>query len=114
MKKILLVLFGALALGSCSKETPDNSVTISKDEYEGLKSQERDYPKPFSKTDLPNGTNGHDMIVLGSDGHEYILISTYSLEGFTHSPECFKCKVKEDEIKSLLYEILNKKKDTIK
>jgi hypothetical protein len=114
MKKILIVLFGVLALGSCKKENPNNSITISKDEYEGLKSQERDYPKPFSKTDLPNGTNGHDMIVLGSDGHEYILVSS-NTTGFTHSGECLKCKAKEYELKSLLYQILNKKnKDTIK
>lgn len=113
MKKILIVLFGVLVLGSCSKQNPDNSVTISKDEYEGLKSQERDYPKPFSKTDLVNGTNGNDMIVLGSDSHEYIIV-TSPINGFTHSPECFKCKAKDDELKSLLYQILNKNKDSIK
>lgn len=108
MKKILIVLFGALALGSCKKEVDNNSVTISKDEYEGLKSQERDYPKPFSLTETPN--NG-DAIILGSDAHEYIMTRN-NVSALMHSPECIKCKEKEANLNDLLIQILNK--DTVK
>lgn len=113
MKRILITLLVAMTLVSCL-DNDKNNVTISKDEYEVLKNPDREYPKPFSKTEIPNGSNGNDMIVLGSDGHEYILITSY-INGFTHSPECIKCRVKDDELRNMLYEILNKKtRDTVK
>lgn len=111
MKKTLLLILGVIVLGSCAKEKDKNSVTISKDEYENLKTQEREYPKPFSLTENPN--NG-DAILLGSDGHEYIATRSV-VNALVHSPECLKCKDKEVILNNLLIEILNKKnRDTVK
>lgn len=112
MKKSLIALVGVIMLTSCTKDDK-NSVTISRDEYEVLKNPEREYPKPFSKTEIPSGSNGNDMIVLGSDGHEYILVTSY-INGFAHSPECLKCRAKDEELRNMLYQILNKKKDTLR
>lgn len=111
MKKILLLIIGSIALGSCANEPDKDSVTISKNEYESLKTQEREYPKPFSLTENPN--NG-DAILLGSDGHEYIATRSV-VNALVHSPECLKCKDKEVALNNLLVQILNKNnRDTLK
>lgn len=110
MKKTLIMLLVAMALVSCAKEKDNNSVTISKDEYETLKTQEREYPKPFSLTENPTQD---DAVLLGSDGHEYIMTRN-GVNALVHSPECIKCKEKEAILNDLLIQILNKKKDTIK
>lgn len=110
MKKIAIALFVGMVLTSCVEKEPEtNTVTISKTEYEGLKTQDRDYPKPFSMTEKAN--NG-DCIVLGSDGHDYILTRIY-VSSLVHSPECPKCKEKEMQLNNLIYQLLNKK-DSIK
>jgi hypothetical protein len=111
MKRLVLAL-ALITLVSCKKEVENNSVTISKDEYEGLKSQDREYPKPFSTTEIPQDFSD-EVIVLGSDGHEYINSRNTTI--LMHWPECSKCKIKEEELKSLLIQVLNKNNtDTLK
>lgn len=111
MKKLVLTL-AILTLLSCKKSEEINSITISKDEYEGLKSQDREYPKPFSSSEIPSEFNG-EVIVLGSDGHEYI--NSYNTTILVHWPECKKCTVKEEQLTILLNKILEKNNtDSIK
>jgi hypothetical protein len=86
--KTLTTILFVLALISCGD---DNSVTIPKQEYQKLIGDtiKPIYPKPFKLH--TNGLNG-EGIVLGSDGHEYLVIN-YQNSSFNaeHYIDCVKC-----------------------
>ena len=100
--KNLLALFLVLAFIGCSS---DDTVTISKDEYNKLtKDSIIDiYPKPFKINLNWIRFNKDDGIVMASDGHEYLVISgsTYS-RNVEHYIECVKCSKRWKKIDSLL------------
>ncbi len=90
--KILIIILFVLTLISCGDD--DNSVTIPKQEYQKLIGDtiKPIYPKPFKlNTDgigyLRNG------IVLGSDGHEYLVVTSYGHNAMNieHYIDCVKC-----------------------
>lgn len=99
MKKILssLILFITLHLGllflvvSC--ETATEQVTISKDEYNKLKGDTSEYPKPFKLHTEGLSYENSDGIVLGSDKHEYLVINyAYNSCNVEHYIDCKLCK----------------------
>lgn len=110
MKKILVIL-GVIALVSC-KKVPNNEQTlvITVDEYNRLKDGTvTQYPKPF-EINTDELSIGDDGIMLGSDGHDYIVTREGGNgENIIHSPECPKCEAK---LKSIIYEI-TKPKDSL-
>jgi hypothetical protein len=92
MKKILSVLILLFTLVAC--ETATEQVTISKDEYEKLKGDTSEYPKPFKlHTEGLSSYDNSDGIVLGSDNHEY-LIWNYGSHACNveHYIDCKLCK----------------------
>jgi len=103
MKKILyLALF---VFGSCSND----KIEITKTEYQQLKNLEPKpmYPKPFEL--FTNGLDyGKTGIVLGSDGHDYLVINyANSSENVEHYIECAKCKKQNDSLYNLILYKLN-------
>ena len=80
-----------LTLISCGND--DSVVTIPKQEYQKLIGDtiQPTYPKPFKLYDNVMAYTD-DGIVLGSDGHEYLVIS-YGLnwENVEHYIDCVKC-----------------------
>jgi len=88
MKNILIIL--TLFLFSCN-----DSVTISKEEYNKLKGDtvKPEYPKPFKFREPSFGANWANWaIVLGEDNHEYLVNNKGDGFGFIHYPDCKKCK----------------------
>jgi hypothetical protein len=87
---ITRILF-VLTLISCGND--DSVVTIPKQEYQKLIGDtiQPTYPKPFKLYDNVIAYTD-DGIVLGSDGHEYLVIS-YGLnwEHVEHYIDCVKC-----------------------
>lgn len=89
--KTLSIILFVLALISCGGD--DNSVTIPKQEYQKLIGDtiKPIYPKPFTLN-----TYGFEVwddgIVLGSDGHEY-LVTCYRCQkqNVEHYIDCVKC-----------------------
>jgi hypothetical protein len=96
MRKILtifiLLFLAIIAEAVVSCETATEQVTISKDEYEKLKGDTSEYPKPF-KLHIEGLSGGDDGIVLGSDNHEYLVWnfgnSSFNVE---HYIDCKLCK----------------------
>jgi len=89
MRTIIGTILFILTLISCD----NNNVTIPKQEYKKLigDTSRPTYPKPFELyTDGFKGPRGE--IVLGSDGHEYLV--TY-MDGYStnteHYIDCVKC-----------------------
>jgi len=86
MKKLvfLFVLSLTILLFSCSEQ---ETITIDKKDTLNVK-----YPKRFKlyfRNDL--GFN-NDGIVLGSDGHEYLIIDAHrNSQSVSHYIECEKC-----------------------
>lgn len=88
--KILIIILFVLTLISCSGD--DNSVTIPKQEYQKLIGDtiKPIYPKPFTLN--TDGLNREKCIVLGSDGHEYLVINyRNSSLNVEHYIDCVKC-----------------------
>jgi hypothetical protein len=91
MKKTILFSIITLTLFSCGS---NDTITISKKEYKRLIGDTitSTYPKPFKimfDDEIDWDGNG---IVLGSDGHEYLLI--YKLNdrcNIEHYIDCVKC-----------------------
>ena len=100
MKKILTILILllpyiiVLTLLSCEKASDGNQVTISKDEYQKLKGDTSEYPKPFKlHTEGLSSYSNSDGIVLGSDKHEYLVWNYgYSSCNVQHYIDCKLCK----------------------
>jgi hypothetical protein len=114
MKKTLIIL-SIIALVSC-KKVPNNEQTlvITVDEYNRLKDGTAvSYPKPFEYIDYDDLIeNGKSGIVLGTDGHEYIVNKKgFDRETFVHSPECPKCEAK---LKEIIYQLATKPKDSVR
>lgn len=90
MKKIIL-LVAILTLVSCNGN--DGKIIISREEYDRLTQVNREYPKAFhliGYDDLPTG--GDNAILLGSDGHEYLVTNYFmNRETTMHYIECKKC-----------------------
>ena len=90
--KTLIIILFVLTLISCGGD--DNSVTIPKQEYQKLIGDtiKPIYPKPFTLNADGLRSTGDDGIVLGSDGHEYLVInyqnSSFNVE---HYIDCVKC-----------------------
>lgn len=89
--KTLTIILFVLTFVSCGD---DNSVTIPKQEYQKLIGDtiKPIYPKPFTLNADGLRTTGDDGIVLGSDGHEYLVIN-YQNSSFNaeHYIDCVKC-----------------------
>jgi len=84
MKKLTTILL-LFTLFSCG----DDTVTLSKDEYNRLKgSKKSEYPKPYKIY----GDEYNDWeILLGEDGHEYLKNDGYNSFVLIHYPGCKKC-----------------------
>ena len=91
-----IILF-VLTLTSCD----DNSVTISKKEYEKLigDTLRPTYPKPFTLYYYDMGLY-EDGIALGSDGHEYLKIGRYNVEHYIDCVKCIERSKFQDSIKN--------------
>jgi hypothetical protein len=93
MKKIFIILAGALAFTSCNK------VVLSQDEYNALVN------KPNIKKHKPFSLNGYDAIshsgseiILGSDQHEYLVTSKgRHSETVTHYVDCELCILRKKQ-----------------
>ena len=112
MKRILLML-ALVCLASCKKA--EDSIVISRDEYNQLKNKEvNPYPKPitFQYSDDLNGESG---IILGSDGHEYLSSYDRSERTLTHYVDCELCTQRRIDFENIIIgELIKLKKDTIK
>lgn len=93
MFRKIFFAFIIIALVSCGD---DNEVVLSKEQYQKLigDTLKPTYPKPFEL--FRDGLKfGGDGIVLGSDGHEYLIIDnnwSSSKEGtIEHYIDCVKC-----------------------
>jgi hypothetical protein len=84
MKKILSIIL-LFILFSCDN---NESIVISKDEYNKLKGQE--YPKRFYFKDKKLN-QWEWQIVLGQDNHEYLTNDEYNSFAIIHYPDCKKC-----------------------
>jgi hypothetical protein len=111
MKKIILVL-AIISLASCKKA--EDSIVISRDEYNQLKNQEVNvYPKPFTydDTDIPAGDAG---VLLGSDGHEYLQSNSgMNSENLSHYVDCIKCAQRQEEFENRIIRAIHYK-DSVK
>jgi PBP1b-binding outer membrane lipoprotein LpoB len=90
IKYFLLALI--LIINSCSSDT----VKISKEEYNKLKGDTNDpiYPKPFELYNTEKISLYDNGIVMGSDGHEYLIIKYKSNgENVLHYVDCQKCSL---------------------
>ena len=91
MKKILLTLILLFTLVAC--ETATEQVTISKEEYQKLKGDTSEYPKPFKLYTEGLSYENSDGIVLGSDKHEYLVWNYGSNScNVEHYIDCKLCK----------------------
>ena len=91
MKKILTILILLFTLVAC--ETATEQVTISKDEYQKLKGDTSEYPKPFKLYTEGLSYENSDGIVLGSDKHEYLVINyAYNSCNVEHYIDCKLCE----------------------
>ena len=87
MKKLITIL-SVLFLFSCNE-----SVTISKEEYDKLKGDtiKPEYPKLVRITEYERDIKYE--ISLGSDGHEYMSnCISCNWKVLIHHPDCKKCK----------------------
>jgi hypothetical protein len=89
-----------LTLISCGND--DSVVTIPKQEYQKLIGDtiQPIYPKPFKLYD--NLGHGNDGIVLGSDGHDYLVIGNdMHSKNVEHYIDCVKCiERSQDSVKN--------------
>ena len=91
MKKILLTLILLFLVVSCTTST--EQVTISKEEYQKLKGDTSEYPKPFKLHTEGLSSYSSDGIVLGSDKHEYLVWNYGSHScNVEHYIDCKLCK----------------------
>jgi hypothetical protein len=91
MKKIFIILAGALAFTSCNK------VVLSQEEYNALVNKPNTKQhKPFSLNDYGAMSEGSSEIILGSDQHEYLVIDKgrYS-ETVMHYVDCELCVLRK-------------------
>jgi hypothetical protein len=87
MKKLttILLLFTLLSCG-------DDTVTLSKDEYNRLKGIK---PKTKKTITFPEGSRANNCdweIIEASDGHDYLENNSYHGYIIMHYVECNKCK----------------------
>lgn len=88
----LVFLFSSFLVFSCGNS---ETLTISKEEYNKLKGvKQSEYPKYFKLNDSGLSITNSDGIVLGSDGHEYLVISwgrnTMDVEHYVDCKFCAK------------------------
>lgn len=87
---VLMFICISIVMASCGDS---ENVTISKEDYQKLigDTLKPTYPKPFEL--FRDGLKYYgDGIVLGSDGHEYLIIDNESREGtIEHYIDCVKC-----------------------
>ena len=111
MKRIILVL-ALVCLASCKKA--EDSIVISRDEYNQLKNQDVSvYPKPFTVDDdmINAGDSGN---LMGSDGHEYLQTNNgMHAETLTHYVDCIKCVQKQQDFENRIIREIHYK-DTVK
>ena len=101
MKNISILSILSIFLFSCN----NNNVTISKEKYDKLIKLESslnkvdtvvksEYPKPFKLYTEGLGYLNKNGIVLGSDEHEYLVITDYLSNSVNigHYIDCEKCK----------------------
>ena len=94
MKEIIKYLLLITILASCGND----KIQISKEEYNKLKGGtiKSKYPKPFKLYDDEMSYSNNEGIVLGSDGHEYLVIYWRSDgQSIMHYIECEKCFKKD-------------------
>jgi hypothetical protein len=88
MKKLTTILL-LFTLFSCG----DDTVTISKSEYNELKGIK---PKPKRTITFPENSNANNgftwKIIKASDGHDYLENDGYHSYIIMHYVECNKCK----------------------
>ncbi len=111
MKRIILVL-ALVCLASCKKA--EDSIVISRDEYNQLKNQDVNvYPKPFTVDDELIGDR-YSGILLGSDGHEYLQTNHgLNAETLIHYVDCIKCVERQQEFENRIIREIHYK-DSIK
>lgn len=101
MKYLLPILF--IILTSCNS---DERVTITKTEYQKLKSDTKSqiYPKTINISDLEtNSWNRNKFdVYIANDGHEYISQNCDGYRQFNHYGGCKLCSNKLDTIISYL------------
>lgn len=96
MKYVLIILTTLFLLTSCNNNP--NTVIITKQEYEDLKGGNPKYPKSFKLFDEKMSSSNRDGIVLGSDGHEYLLIAWCSnSSNCEHYIDCELCTSREKD-----------------
>ena len=105
-----IILLLGICLDSLVSCNNDNSITISKDEYNKLigDTLKPEYPKSFKihyGFNSGGSSNSTFHIILGSDNHEYIENDLHNGYIFAHSPECKLCKARYD---SLMYYLKRK------
>jgi hypothetical protein len=114
MKKLLIAVTLLSLMGCRHEEDYSNRVTITKEEYNQLRNTTPEYPKHFDLIGYSGFEGFENAIILGSDGHEYLVTrSGYNNETQGHYIECKKCIAKEQHIEELLLEIIkNTSKDS--
>ena len=90
MKNILSIVVGLLfTLISC-----DDSVTISKSEYDKLKGEKDEVKRTVTFPESSTATNMEWKIIQASDGHEYMENGNGNGYILMHYVECSKCRKK--------------------
>lgn len=74
----------------------DNTVTLSKEEYNKL--VKKDTVKPLYPKSIKIGDRFDWEIILGSDGHEYCNNDGGNAYVCFHYVDCIKCKNKKDSL----------------
>jgi hypothetical protein len=101
--KLINIARIAIVLTFISCGNDDSVVTIPKQEYQKLIGDtiQPTYPKPFKLYDGDISDFGHG-IVLGSDGHEYLVTNTgQHSKNVEHYIDCVKCiERSQDSVKN--------------
>lgn len=100
MKNFIFSILVALLVSSCNE-----SVTISKEEYNKLKGDtfKPEYPKTVNIINAPKFADTEFVVYLGSDGHEYQKHKeSHVLDQWSHYADCKKCNLRDSVIFSYL------------
>ena len=99
-----LIFLSLITLYSCTNN--DQTVVLSKDEYNKLTGVNIKYPKIINvQSDDDDNNSKYFKVYLGSDNHEYISHKEYVKNQWTHYPDCKLCLSRYD---SILFYIKNK------